>query len=313
MSILETTLAFFVETNDSNVRREVIESYKNQGNDQEVVFICHDGKQRCSRMILNCFSNFYAAQLAGRDRMRNPPVFTYDGFGKRTIKCFLDIMHGLDDIGMTLGDVMEMMRFLYYEGKSDNYEKEGGFEGKLLWRLIGFIIKAKLRVDTKLLICLIARTFDHSSDIYSFEELLFQSHSIDDVGKCLLSLDLSEMPNDQLRELFLTYTSDEQCDEFVAIEVCRLAREMMKSKILRGRTVNIRFFYTGVYMFTMAVDTNHTVAELIEKVNARRSFYGRSGTVESLQHNGKDLESRFKLKSYKLCDGQIIDYEVSIF
>ena len=28
MSILETALAFFVETNDSNVRREVIESYK---------------------------------------------------------------------------------------------------------------------------------------------------------------------------------------------------------------------------------------------------------------------------------------------
>lgn len=87
-----------------------------QADDLEVVFKCTDGEQRCSRAVLNLNSQFFYEQLNGRDKMDNPPVFTYD-FSKDTIRAFLDSMHGLQIELQDILAMMDLILFLGYEGK----------------------------------------------------------------------------------------------------------------------------------------------------------------------------------------------------
>ena len=93
-----------------------VRTFQEQGADLEVVFKCKDGEQRCSRMVLMYNSDFFSAQLKGRDNMGNPPVFKYD-FEKITIRRFLDWMHGLSVQSMTLVQLLELIKFLCFEAK----------------------------------------------------------------------------------------------------------------------------------------------------------------------------------------------------
>ena len=83
----------------------------------DVIFVCEDGEQRCSRLTLNLMSDFYTAQLEGRDRLNNEPVFTYKQYPKQVIKTFLDIMHCIDS-KLDLVELLMLIKFLRYEGKS---------------------------------------------------------------------------------------------------------------------------------------------------------------------------------------------------
>ena len=82
----------------------------------EVVFKCKDGEQRCSRMVLMYNSDFFSAQLKGRDNMGNPPVFKYD-FETATIRRFLDWTHGLPIEQINIFEPLELIQFLCYEAK----------------------------------------------------------------------------------------------------------------------------------------------------------------------------------------------------
>ena len=93
--------------------------YIQEQGDLEVVFKALDGVQKCSRLALNYASDFYAEQLNGRDSHDNPPVFNYD-YSKQTVKNYLDLMHGEDAESVSLFHLLELMKFLRYEGKSGN-------------------------------------------------------------------------------------------------------------------------------------------------------------------------------------------------
>ena len=98
-------------------REKLVQAYQEQGADLEVVFKCSDGEQRCSRLVLNCVSQFFTEQLDARDRMENEPIFNYPDYPKRIIKGFLDLMH-LIDVEAGLIDLVLMIKFLNYEGKT---------------------------------------------------------------------------------------------------------------------------------------------------------------------------------------------------
>ena len=96
--------------------------YQEQGKNLDVIFVCQDGEQRCSRLTLNLMSDFYAAQLEGRDKLKNEPVFTYEKYPKQVVKTFLDIMHCIDS-KLDIFELLILVKFLRYEGKSGDKNK----------------------------------------------------------------------------------------------------------------------------------------------------------------------------------------------
>ena len=81
------------------------------------MFKCTDGEQRCSRIVLNAVSDFFTDQLNGRERMGNELTFSYN-FAKVTIKTFLDLAHGISIDSMDLVTLLELIKFVSFEGKN---------------------------------------------------------------------------------------------------------------------------------------------------------------------------------------------------
>ena len=82
-----------------------------------MTFNCLNGIQKSDRAVFLFASKFFTRQLKGRDGMGNPPVFNYK-CSHKTIKFFLDLMHGIDADSMDLLSLLELMKFLRYEAKS---------------------------------------------------------------------------------------------------------------------------------------------------------------------------------------------------
>lgn len=146
---------FTIESSEIyKIRRQLIHQYQEQQNELDVVFKCSDGEQRCSRLVLNLVSQFYTEQLEGRDRLGNKAEFNYD-FSKECVKAFLDCIHGIKVEGLTLVTLVEMMKFLKYEGKNTS-----DFEKDLLNRLHNKLKVTKLLTfDVKLLVCVVSKSF----------------------------------------------------------------------------------------------------------------------------------------------------------
>ena len=68
--------------------RCTIYQYEEQGDDLDVVFKCEDGEQKCSHAALHFMSDYYADQLAARERMNNPSVFNYQ-YPKEMVKFYI--------------------------------------------------------------------------------------------------------------------------------------------------------------------------------------------------------------------------------
>ena len=100
--------------------------------DLTVVFRCKDGEHRCSELVLQLVSDYFDHQLAGRKRMGNDLVFTYE-YSTNCIKSIIDLMHGLDLDKVDSSSLLEMIKFLNFEGKgkpseiSTNVEQETFF------------------------------------------------------------------------------------------------------------------------------------------------------------------------------------------
>ena len=106
-------------------------------------------------MSLLYVSDFFTEQLDARKRMGNELVFNYN-FSKQTIRAFLDFLHGLR-VTLDTVDLMRLIKFLHFEGKSDNSD----FERNLLELLCTTLIEANLPSDNKLLIVMVCNSFDN--------------------------------------------------------------------------------------------------------------------------------------------------------
>ena len=60
-------------------------------------------------MVLNLISDFYAKQLAARQRFKNKLEFTND-FSVDTITLFLDALHGVRMVSIRLFDILSLLK-----------------------------------------------------------------------------------------------------------------------------------------------------------------------------------------------------------
>ena len=87
----------------------------------EVTFCCENGDQKCSRWILE-FSEFFNEKAEGCKSLNNDLTFDYKDFSKETVRLFLDLIHGLAVVNLKRWDVLELIKFLTFEGKTGSSE-----------------------------------------------------------------------------------------------------------------------------------------------------------------------------------------------
>ena len=111
-------------------------------------------------MILRLLSDFYSAQIDARKRFKNETTFKYEFFPIKSLVLFLDAIHGLPLLSLQLRDLLLLIKFLRYEGKSDKSK----FEKRLLDRLceeLIIIARADFSLETKLMVCVVCNSFDN--------------------------------------------------------------------------------------------------------------------------------------------------------
>jgi hypothetical protein len=244
--------------------------------------------------VLNAVSDFYTDKLAGRDRIGNEASFNYD-FSKVTVKAFLDLADGISIDSIDLVTLLELIKFVSLENKKDSE-----FEGKLLTKLCAELKKAKLSLDSKLLI---SNTFDNF--IGALEETFFETHTDEEIDKCVMNLDMDK----ELAKMITSEESQKANDE-VRSQVFLLAMKLKRNKTTKSteptqtqatnqattqatnqptvttatfpiistntyfrigkfkRIVKINFYHRCLFqVFTMDVNTSNTVLQLIDQVN----------------------------------------------
>ena len=120
---------------------------------------------------MRLLSDFYASQLDGRKRFNNAITFTYE-FTVKCLTLLLDALHGMPLESLHLVDLLLLLKFLRYEGKSD----KSNFEKRLLDSLCEQLIshaRDHLSLETKLLICIVCDSFDNFNG--RFEKVSFQT------------------------------------------------------------------------------------------------------------------------------------------
>merc|ERR1712106_377248 len=209
------------------VRPSILYAYQEQRESLEVQFTCTDGVQLCSRAVLEMYSDFFTKQLECRERFGNRFVFTYAKgaaeFPQRCVKYLLDAMHGIKIEMGTLADVMMFIKFLRYEAKSDS-----PFEKKVLDLLCRQLEILKLSVQTKLVLCVVADTFDNFTGY--FEKAFFGNIDTEKVYGALCNVDLSTDENKKLVELV---TGDKQSLDQRECAIHMLAVRMKKAKTIK--------------------------------------------------------------------------------
>ena len=89
------------------------------------MFNCVDGIQRCSRFVLEAYSDYFSKQLEEsdleRERFGNSFQFNYDKddakYSKQCVKHFLDAIHNIKIEVNNLCDLMELIKFVQFEAK----------------------------------------------------------------------------------------------------------------------------------------------------------------------------------------------------
>ena len=115
-------------------------------------------------------SDFYDDQLDALARFQNPTVFTVN-FSVQCVKAYLDALHGIRAENASMATTLELIKFLkdLARGKKIsikqfrifNIQDKSQFEGELLTYLCEQVEKAKIDVQTKLLITMVSNTFDN--------------------------------------------------------------------------------------------------------------------------------------------------------
>ena len=79
--------------------------------------MCSDGKQRASKWILQ-HSKFFAEKIQACKRLGNDLEFDYTNFTTKTIRAFLDLLHGIQLADVEMATILSLLRFLRFEGKA---------------------------------------------------------------------------------------------------------------------------------------------------------------------------------------------------
>ena len=85
-------------------------------------------------------------------------------YSKAAIRFVLDSLHLIQTDELDLYVLVEVLDYLHYEGKT----KLSHFERQLTHNLMGTLIKMKMSISTKILLCLVISTMDNYDD--SFEK-----------------------------------------------------------------------------------------------------------------------------------------------
>ena len=64
------------------------------------------------------FSKFFRLKLEATDRFDNETDFNYDDYAQVTLKNYLDLVHGIEANIEKLPQLLELLRFLRYEGRA---------------------------------------------------------------------------------------------------------------------------------------------------------------------------------------------------
>merc|ERR1711892_1033124 len=209
-----------------NVRPSIFYAYEEQRESLEVQFTCSDNVIFCSRAVLEMSSDFFTEQLASRKRFGNRYEFTYSKgaaeYPHKCVKYLLDAMHGIEiEIG-TLTEIMLFIKFLRYEAKSDT-----SFEKIVLDMLVSRVAKANYSIQTKLVICVVADTFDNFKG--HFEKVLFGETIAEKFYCALYDVDLSTDENTQL----IALVADKKTPDQIECDIHMLALKMKKMKVIK--------------------------------------------------------------------------------
>ena len=79
--------------------------------------MCSDGKQFASKWILQ-LSKFFSEKIQACERLGNKLEFDYINFNTKTIRAYLDLLHGIKLANIEMATLLSLIRFLRYEGKA---------------------------------------------------------------------------------------------------------------------------------------------------------------------------------------------------
>ena len=102
------------------IRKEVLYAYQEQRSELEVIFKAENGHMLCGKWILE-FSEYYTVQMSGKLRCGNRMEFNYPTYSRKCIKLYLDCLHHIPMQSESTHTVLELMKFLKYEGKSGKF------------------------------------------------------------------------------------------------------------------------------------------------------------------------------------------------
>lgn len=64
------------------------------------------------------FSKFFHDKLEATDRFKNETDFNYEDYARVTLKNYLDLIHGIEATIEELTQMLEVLRFLRFEGRA---------------------------------------------------------------------------------------------------------------------------------------------------------------------------------------------------
>ena len=118
------------------------------------------------------YQNFFSEKVKGFDRLKNEMKFDYTDYRTQTIKTYLDMLHGIDQDDMKFHVLLDLMRFLSFEGKATVVKGKpiSSLDYKLYKNLHYQLETATLTVTDAILACLFLVQID-SYDGAFFEVL----------------------------------------------------------------------------------------------------------------------------------------------
>jgi len=192
-------------------------------------------------------------------------------------------MHGIKIEFGTLTEVMLFIKYLRYEAKSDT-----AIEKKVLDVLVTKLAKEKISIQTKLVICVVADTFDNFKG--QLEKVLFGETSSEKLFCALCDVDLS---TDENKQLIALVAGDKKTPDQIECEIHMLALKMKKSKVMKPLVSGIIATQTTVQV------------QIYMRSNNNFHHYIRKGDLEvELVHTLNQLRDQVRTK-WRLGDADI--------
>ena len=136
--------------------------------------MCSDGKYHASEWILR-HSKFFSEKIDACKRLGNDLEFDYTNFKTKTIRAYLDLLHGIQLASIEMKTILGLLRFLRFEGKASldgNGKPISELEHDLYKAVHAKLEETDLPLEDKVLACLVL------SEIDSYDGKLFEVRPI---------------------------------------------------------------------------------------------------------------------------------------